>query len=739
MKLVSSVLLTGIAMCALTPAAGADEPADVDARARAALAQMNAEERIQLLHGTMPLMIPSSKRPAGIALGAGYVPGIEHLGIPPQLASDASLGVSNLMNMRPGDVATALPSGLAMASTWDSSLIKEGGRMIGAEARAKGFNVMLVGGVNLVRDPRAGRNFEYLGEDPLLAGTLVAAQIAGVQSNNIIGTIKHFALNDQETGRSSASVEMPEAAMRESDLLAFEIGIEKGNPGSVMCSYNQVGGVYACENSFLLNQVLRRDWGYKGYVMSDWGAVHSTQALVAGLDQQSGEVLDKKRWFSIELKAALADGRVPQSAVDTAALRILRSMYAHGVVDNPPATSAIDFDAHAKVALKAAEEGIVLLKNRDGILPLAGKARKIAVIGGEADAGVLSGGGSSAVVPVGGFAKTEKLGKEFGAAATFAQRTYGGTAPLAALKAAYPDAEITYVDGSDVAAATQLARDSDLAIVFGEKYFAEAVDAPDLSLDKNGDALIDAVTAANPNNVVVLEIGNPVVMPWRDKAGAILAAWYPGQRGGEAIARVLSGEVNPSGHLPVTFPASVAQLPNPVLPGSDLPVPSKEDRATYGINTNSPPFKITYPEGSDAGYRWFDLKQEKPLYAFGHGLSYTSFAYKGLGLKVKDGDQLTISFTVTNTGKRAGADVPQVYVKLPGKAKRLIGWDKPMLQPGQSTTVTVTADPRLLADFDTERQLWVVDPGKVTVEVGHSATETVLTGSATIGAKLIRP
>lgn len=738
MKLVSSLLLTGIAMCTLAPAAFAnDEPADADARARAALAQMSAEERIELLHGNMAILTPPSKRPAGIALGAGYIPGIDHLGIPPQLATDASLGVSNLMDMRKGDVATALPSGMALASTWDSALVREGGRMIGSEARAKGFNIMLVGGVNLVRDPRAGRNFEYLGEDPLLAGTLVGAQISGVQSNHIIGTIKHFALNDQETGRSSASVEMPEAAMRESDLLAFEIGIEKGNPGSVMCSYNLVGGTYACENSFLLNHVLRHDWGYQGYVMSDWGAVHSTEALMAGLDQQSGAILDKKRWFSSELKTALADGRVPQSAVDTAALRILRAMYAHGLVDNPPATSAIDYDAHAQIALKAAEEGIVLLKNSKDILPLAGTARKIAVIGGEADIGVLSGGGSSSVVPVGGFAKTERLGPEFGAAATFARRTYGGTAPLAVLKAAYPDAEITYIDGSDVAAAAQLARDSDLAIVFGEKYSTEASDERDLSLDKDGDALIGAVTAANPHNVVVLEIGNPVVMPWRDKAGAILAAWYPGQRGGEAIARVLSGEVNPSGHLPVTFPVSVAQLPHPVLPGSDLPPPSKEDKATYGINTNSPPFKITYPEGSDAGYRWFDRKHEKPLYAFGYGLSYTSFGYKDL--KVTGGDQLTVSFKVTNTGKRAGADVPQVYVTLPGKAKRLIGWDKPMLQPGESATVTVTADPRLLADFDTKRQLWVVDPGKVTVEVGHSAADTVLTGSARIGAKLIRP
>lgn len=736
MKAFAARLLAGIAICAFGSAAFADQP-DPDKQARETLSRMTAEERMKLLQGEMPLMLPVAKRPDAIALGAGYVPGISHLGVPTQLATDASLGVSNLLEMRRGDVATALPSGLALASTWNPALIEEGGRMIGAEARAKGFNVMLVGGVNLVRDPRAGRNFEYLGEDPLLAGTLVGAQINGVQSNHLIATIKHFALNNQETGRTSASVEMPEAAMRESDLLAFQIGIEKGRPGSVMCSYNKVGGTYACENSFLLNDVLRRDWGYQGFVMSDWGAVHSTESLLAGLDQQSGAILDKKPWFSSELKAAIADGRVPQSAVDTAALRILRSMYAHGLIDNPPAKSAIDYDAHGRVALKAAEEGIVLLKNRDGLLPLAGAARKIAVIGANADIGVLSGGGSSSVVPVGGFTKTERLGEEYGAAASLAKRTYGGTPPLAALKAAFPGAEITYLDGSDVDAAARLARGSDLAIVFGEKYSAEAADERDLSLDKGGDALIDRVTAANPHNIVVLEIGNPVAMPWRDQAGAIVAAWFPGQRGGEAIANVLAGKVNPSGRLPVTFPVSVSQLPNPVLPGSEQLLPSGKGKATYGVNTNAPPFDIRYPEGSDAGYRWYDLKREKPLYPFGYGLSYTAFQYRNL--KVTGGDRLIVSFKVTNTGKVAGADVPQVYVKLPGKAKRLIGWDKPVLAPGQSATITVTADPRLLARFDAARQRWVVDAGKVSLEIGHSATDTTLVGSARIAAKLLRP
>ena len=708
---------------------------NADAQARATLARMTQAEKIGLLHGSMLPLIEKARRPAGAVVGAGYVAGVPRLGLPPQYATDASLGVSNLMDMRRGDVATALPSGLALASTWNPALVREGGRMIGSEARAKGFNVMLAGGVNLVRDPRGGRTFEYLGEDPLLAGRLAGAQIAGVQSNRIVATIKHFALNDQETGRATASVEMDEAAMRESDLLAFEIGIERGRPGSVMCSYNLVGGTYACENRFLLTDVLRRDWGFAGFVMSDWGAVHSTEALQAGLDQQSGEMLDKKRWFSSELEGALAAGRIPAKAVDTAALRILRTLYAHGVVDAPAVPAAIDHAANGKVALAAAQEGIVLLRNRDGLLPLAPTTRRIAVIGGHADLGVPSGGGSSQVVPVGGFRKTVPV-KE-GPGAGFVRRAWGGTPPLDALRAAFPGAEVSFADGSDPATAARLAASADVAIVLAEKFATETTDAADLALDGDQDALVAAVAAANPRTVVVLETGNPVAMPWLDRTGAVLAAWYPGQRGGDAIASVSAGTVNPSGRLPVTFPASVDQLPNPRLPGADLPPPSAQDKATYGVNTNSPPFTITYPEGADVGYRWFDRTGHRPLFPFGHGLSYTAFRYDDLA--VKGGRTVQVRFTVTNTGERAGADVPQVYVTLPGQARRLVGWGKPHLAPGESRIVTVVADRRLLARFDAAARRWVIAPGTVRVEVARSAAEPVLTASTRISGGTIKP
>lgn len=715
-----------------TPSEGADS---ADARAARVLDQLSLDEKLALINGEMPLMMRKQDRPDDLAIGAGFIPGNPAHGIPPQIATDAGLGVGNLMDMRKGDVATAMPSGLAQAATWNLNILREGGRMIGSEARAKGFNILLAGGVNLVRDPRAGRNFEYLGEDPLLAGRLVGAQIAGIQSNGILSTIKHFALNDQETGRSSASVEMDESAMRESDLLAFQIGIETGDPGAVMCAYNLVGGKFACENDFLLNTVLRKDWGFQGYVMSDWGSVHSTESLLAGLDQQSAQKLDRKRWFSAELRVALAEGRVAQSAVDQAVRRILRSLFAKGLDRIPAGRTPIDYAVNALVARRAAEEGTVLLKNTARLLPLDPAVRRIAVIGGNADIGVLHGAGSSQVTPVGGFTKVEPI--RSGPAASFGRRAYGGTAPLTALRAAMPDAEIHWIDGADPVAAAELARHADVAIVFGEKFATEAVDAVDLGLDSGGDQLIEHVAQANPQTVVVLENGNPVLMPWLDKVSAVVALWYPGQQGAEALASILSGTVNPSGRLPVTFPAGIEQLPNPVLPGSDLPPPDKEVRASYGINANSRPFEIRYPEGSDAGYRWFDRTEAKPLFAFGHGLSYTTFSYDRI--RVRGGRQLTVRFRVTNTGQRAGADVPQVYVTLPGKARRLAGWDKLTLAPGESRTVSITAEPRILAGYDTERKGWVIPAGAVRVEVSRAANAPVLTRKTRLTAQLIRP
>ncbi len=579
--------------------------------------------------------------------------------------------------------------------------------MIGSEARADGFNVLLGGSVNLMREPRNGRNFEYAGEDPLLAGTIAGAAIAGVQSNKIVSTVKHYAVNDQETDRNDGNALIEEGALRMSDLLAFQIAIEQGDPGSVMCAYNRVGGLYSCENPFLLNQVLREEWAFPGYVLSDWGAVHSTAASVnAGLDQESGFGLQRADWFNADkLKAALAAGEITQDQIDLMAARILRSMFAHGLIDDPVLEGQpIDFAANRGVSQRAAEAGIVLLKNERDLLPLAASARRIAVIGGHADKGVLSGGGSSQVYPDGGNAVPGLEPTSWPGPVV-----YYPSSPLEELRKLLPEAVIEYADGSDPAAAARLAAAADVALVFGTQWASESIDV-ELKLDGEQDALVDAVAAANPDTVVVLQTGGPVLMPWADEVPAILAAWYPGRMGGAAIARVLTGAVNPSGHLPATFPRSLEQLSWPgELRKGDL----------------------VYEEGALVGYKWFDAKGHAPLFPFGHGLSYTTFDYDHL-VATREGEGLVAMLEVTNTGTRAGADVVQLYVSGRGwhAPRRLGGFTRVELEPGERKRVEIHVDPRLLGDWYTNRPGWTHAAGAYTVSVGHSSRE--LTGSVLI-------
>jgi beta-glucosidase len=708
------------------------------ARADALVKQMTLDEKITYLHGLFPPM--AKPAPTDMIPSAGYVPGVPRLKIPTLRESDASLGVANQIEQRKGDVATALPSGLALASTFEPKLAFDGGAMIGAEARAKTFNVLLAGGVNLTRDPWAGRNFEYLGEDPLLAGEMVAEQIKGVQSNKIVSTIKHFALNAQETGRHVMDAQIDEADLRESDLLAFQIAIEKSNPASVMCAYNKVNGDWACQNDFLLNKVLKRDWNYPGWVMSDWGAVHSTvKAALAGLDQQSGQELDTQIFFGEDLKAAVAKGEVSQARVDDMVRRILHGVITSGLMDNPTPTSAqpIDYDAHAKVAQAVAERGSVLLKNEGGLLPLAKSAKKIVLIGAHADVGVLSGGGSSQVRSVGG--APVEIPLNGGEAASFVRVTWHASSPLQAIKAANPNAEVTYVDGKDPVAAAAAAKAADVAIVFAWHWQTEAQDAPSIALPENQDALIEAVSAANKNAVVVLETGGPVLMPWLDKVGAVLQAWYPGQRGGQAIARLLFGEVNPSGRLAMTFPKSEDQAPRASAPGFAEQAAIDDARRAGQKAGPIKGFPVRYVEGAAVGYRWYAQEKRQPLYPFGYGLSYTSFGYKNL--KVENGDGLKVSFDVTNTGKVAGADTPQLYVTS-GQRKamlRLAGFQKVDLAPGETKRVTLTVEPRIIADYDTAKPGWTIAAGSYPLYVGRNAGEPVLTGSAQLKAWSRKP
>lgn len=717
------------------PALAAD---DTDSRASAIVRQMSLEEKLSLLKGSMPMMM--RKRSGDVVIGAGYVPGIPRLGIPPLRETDAGLGVGNLLNMRKDDVATAMPSALSLAATWSLEDAFKAGALIGSEARAKRFNVMLAGGVNLVREPRNGRAFEYFSEDPLLSGLMGGEHIRGVQSNRIVSTVKHFALNDQETGRNVLDVKIGEAEARESDLLAFQIAIERGQPGSVMTAYNKVKGDYASESDWLLTTVLKKDWAYPGWVMSDWGNVHSTvKAANAGLDQQSGAEIDKQPYFGEPLKAAVAAGEVRPERIDDMAHRIVRSLIAQGVIGRPddPAR-AIDFEAHAAIAQKSAERGMVLLKNDGAILPLGKDVRSILVIGGHADIGVLSGAGSTQVRPVGGPALEERLTTK-SPAAVFARRTYMPSPPLAALKKQLPHADIQYLDGKDKAAAVVAARAAERVIVFAEQWRTEAEDVPALSLDEGQDALVDAVAAANPRTIVVLQTGGAVLMPWVAKPAAIVEAWYPGQRGGDAIAAILTGAAAPAGRLPISFPASLDQLARPRLDG--LAEMQKAGSATYGLAANVAPFTVDYDiEGANIGYKWHTLQKTRPLFPFGFGLTYTDFNLSGL--KLSGGRTITASVRVTNVGSREGVAVPQFYAAIPVRGKlvqRLIGWQRITLAPGQSAIATITADPRLLASFDTTEARWRISGGRIDVRAAQHADDPGIAAAATVTANTLKP
>lgn len=682
-----------------------------EARARAAVEAMTLDEKLRLIFGYSDQAVTEiSKVPDDIVSkelkayvqtravkgSAGFVPGVPRLGIPDQWQTDASMGVRN--SLIP---STALPSSLATAASFDPAVPRAGGVMIGAEARATGHNTMLSGGVNLAREPRNGRNFEYTGEDPLLAGTMAGSLIDGIQSNKIISTIKHYAVNDAETQRTTLDVTISAEALRQSDLLAFEFAIERGSPGSVMCSYNLINGRWGCENDYLLNTVLKGDWGYKGFVMSDWGAVHSTApAANNGLDQFTGFccVTDNPRFAPPAMKAALQSGAISQARLDNMVERILWALFAKGPVDNPVKAGPIDYAAHALVSQKAAEESLVLLKNDGDLLPLRG-VKSVAVIGGNADKGVMAGGGSSDVTPVSG-------------AVMIDEHSFMPSPPLAALKSEFPRAKISFDAGSDLASAAALAAASDVAIVFVTQHDSEGYDGH-LELQGNQDALVAAVAKANPKTVVVVESGGAVFMPWASDVPAILEAFYPGIRGGPAIARILTGKVNPSGHLPISFPASSDQLAHPDLPGLGLP--------------GETPTHITYDEGAAVGYKWYDVNGYKPLWAFGHGLSYTTFALSGLTAQ-PDGKSVKVGFSMRNSGKRAGKGVAQVYVA-PADWKKA-GWEAPKrlgafakteLKPSKARQIELNVDPRLLATYEAANNNWHIKAGTYRVMVGPAS------------------
>jgi beta-glucosidase len=715
-------LLLGVASLMLSTAvpAQATQPwmnraLDPDTRADLMIRQMTLDEKIQMVHGSgWGVLKQGAPVAPGHNGGAGFVPGIPRLHLPDINLADSAVGVR--MAAPESRYATLLPSVIGLAASWDPAAAHLYGAVIGRELRDQGYNMSIGGGVDLIREPRNGRNFEYASEDPLLAGIMVGSLAQGVQSNRIMGDIKHYVLNDQETGRNTLNAVLNRRALEETDLLAFQIAIKMAHPAGVMCSYNRVNGDFACENDYTLNQVLKRDWGFQGFVLSDWEGTHSTvKAALAGLDmeQPGGPPND---YFGEPLKQAVLAGKVPQARLDDMVHRIVRSMFANGIVDDPPVRRVVDPFRGRDEAQHIEEESIVLLQNQADILPLQ-PGRSIVVIGAHADVGVISGGGSAQVDAPGGNAIDPKPGPS-----PWNHQIYFPSSPLRYIRDHSGAATaVAYDDGVDPARAAAAASKASIAIVFAQQWMSEGMDTATLSLPGNQNDLVNAVAAANPNTIVVLETGGPVSMPWAPRVKAILETWFPGIGGGQAIANILFGAVDPSGKLPVTFPATEAQLPHPQVTGLS---PKTTNNGMNGATVPNQPrdFTVDYNvEGMAVGYKWFEEKHEASLFPFGFGLSYTHFAYTNL--KPSDGD---VSFDVRNTGTVAGDEVAQVYVTLPASAgepfRKLAAFKRVSLAPGATEHMQLTLDPLVLSTFSVEDNAWHRQQSGLTIEVGGSST-----------------
>ena len=705
--------------------AWSDAKLSPDERADLVIKEMTLDEKILLLHGGG--MSFFSTAPSESNGGAGYTPSIPRLGIPAIQMADSAYGVT--LGSFKGRYSTVLPNNLAAASSWDPEAAIEYGALIGRELRNQGYNMTLGGGVNLPREPRNGRTFEYMGEDPLLAGILDGNVEKGVQSQHVIGDLKHYALNDQESGRNAVNVNIGKRAMRETDLRAFEIALGISDAGGVMCSYNRVNGDFACENSYLLTEVLKKDFHFKGFVLSDWGGTHSAaKASHAGLDMEQPD----KTFFGDALKKAVESGEVSQDELNDHVHRILRTIFAVGLFEHPTQMQVPDVEKGYELAQKIAEKSIVLLKNERQILPLSATVKSIALIGGHADVGVLSGGGSAQVSPPGGSPVAPPPAKSM--LDMFIRPQWMPSSPMRALTAKLPSAKVTFASGEDTAAAAAAAKSADVAIVFAYQWESENFDLNTLDLAPEQNKLIESVAAANPKTIVVLETGSPATMPWIDKVAGVVEAWYPGIRGAEALANILTGSINPTGKLAITFPRSDADLPHPAIV---QPPPESQQHFGGGGDISAamaaaakglPPFQIAYDEGLKVGYKWYDAEKKPVLFPFGFGLSYTTYAYSGL--KVTAGECTTVSFTVKNTGERAGTEIAQAYTSLPDAAgeppKRLIGWTRVDLAPGESRQVSISVDRDRLTVYDETSDSWKLVPGSYSVRVGGSSQDLPL-------------
>ena len=664
---------------------------NADARARRIVSRMTLQEKITELHGI------------GDQVHRRYVPGIPRLGIPPLIVANGPCGVG------PGDEpkqlpATALPAPIALAATWDLSLAKNYGVIIGREALDLHDTLLEGPDINIARVPQNGRTFEAFGEDPFLVGRLSVAEIQGIQSQGEIANVKHYAANNQETDRFRVNEIIDQRTLREIYLPAFEASIKEGHSTSIMSAYPRVNGHFCSESDELLNQILKKEWNFQGFITSDFGAVHSTvPSALATLDLE----MPNGKYFGSALQTAVESNAVPLSVIDDKLIRRFSAMIEYGFFDHPQTMKPIPAQKDGSQARRIAEEGMVLLKNEGDLLPLDGKKlHRIAVIGPYAGKAMTGGGGSSHVIPLYTVDPVEGIQKYASA-----------------------DVKVDFDNGSNVVAAVALARSADVAIVMVGDRESEGRDHP-ITLAGKQDELVEEVAGANPHTIVVLKSGSAILMPWVDKVPALLEAWYPGEEDGNAVAAVLFGQVNPSGKLPLTFPKQL----------SDLPASTPEQYP--GING-----VVKYTEGIFVGYRHYDAHNLEPLFPFGFGISYTTFDYKNLSLSTRDislkrtrSPSVTVEFDVTNTGKRAGEEIAELYLGLPSTTevpqppKQLKGFAKIAVKPGKTHHVRLQLDARALSYWNTANNDWEILPGVYHVMAGGSSRNLPLEASFNVSA-----
>lgn len=654
------------------------------ARARQIVAKMTLDEKIAQLHGIQD------------ATDFRVVPGLPRLGIPALHMTNGPAGVGP-GGAGPQKPATAMPAPVALAATWDPELARAYGKLEAEETRSLGSQLFEAPDVNIARVPQGGRVFESFGEDPYLDGRIAVADIEGIQSTGMLANVKHFVANNQESARHTVNEVIGERTLREIYMPAFEASIEEAHSASVMCAYPKVNGAYNCENAPLLTGVLKKEWGFDGFVISDWGATQSTVAsALAGLDLE----MPTGRFFDGKLKEAVESGRVPLATIDGMLVRRFAKEIEFGLFGPQPKPVPIPAFEHGSVAREIAEQGMVLLKNEGNLLPLDhATARTVALIGPYAVRPSTGGGGSSHVIPLYTITPDDGL--------------------YAAVD--WQHMRLSVWDGSDVDAAVQAAKRAQVAIVMVGDQDTEGRDQS-LELPAAQNELIEAVAKANPKTVVVVKSGSAVLMPWIDSVSAVLEAWYPGEEDGRAVADVLTGKVNPSGKLPITFPRSVEDT----LASNPEQYP--------GVNG-----EVHYSEGLDVGYRSYAAHHLAPLFPFGFGLSYTEFGFDALKVSKGPGAAgATVSFKVTNTGKRAGAEVAQVYLGFPSIAEgdepplQLKGFRKVMLKPGESKMVEVKLDARAFSYWSEKAHAWNVAQGEFHVMVGDSSANTPLQANLVI-------